>query len=522
VKTAADLGISERFNAAAHFVDRHLTEGRGAKVAIECGDERVTYAELAERVNRCGSALRDVYGVGRGDRLVLLLHDGPAFFYAFYGAIKIGAVPVPINTLWKTADYRFVLRDSGARVLIVSEVLHPSVDVVARDEVPELQHVLVVDRAGSFDRLLERGSPALDAASTRHDDPAFWLYSSGSTGAPKGCVHLQHDMAVCAELYAKAVLEITEHDRFFSVPKLFFAYGLGNGGYFPLAVGATSILWPGPPAPADVYAVIERHRPTLFFSVPTGFGMMLATPGAFDLSSVRFAVSAGEALPAALYTRFKERFGVDILDAIGSTEALHMFIANRPDQIRAGSSGVVLDGYDAMLLDERGQPVARGEVGDLYIRGEATCREYWNQPEKTASTIQDGWLRTGDKYTQDQDGFYWYAGRGDDMLKVGGLWVSPVEVEAALVAHDAVQECAVVGCEDRDGLTKPYAFIVLRAGVAREPALAADLQQFVRSTLAEYKRPRWVEFRDELPKTATGKMQRFKLRDEARGARQSR
>jgi acyl-coenzyme A synthetase/AMP-(fatty) acid ligase len=233
-------------------------------------------------------------------------------------------------------------------------------------------------------------------------------------------------------------------------------------------------------------------------------------------------VSAGESLPAPLYARFKERFGVDILDAIGSTEALHMFIANRPDAIRAGSSGLLLDGYDAMLLDERQQPVARGEVGDLFIRGEAVCREYWNQPEKTAHTFQDGWLRTGDKYTQDEDGFYWYAGRGDDMLKVGGLWVSPVEVEAALVASDVVQECAVVGCEDADGLTKPYAFVVLRGGVARTPELSTDLQQFVRTKLAEYKRPRWVEFRDELPKTATGKMQRFKLRDEARTARQSR
>ena len=522
MKSAADLGIPERFNATTYFVDRHLGEGRGGKIAVECGDERVSYGQLAERVNRCGNALRNAYGVGPGDRVVLLLHDGPAFFYAFYGAIKIGAVPVPINTLWKTGDYRFVLRDSGARVLIASEALQPLVEAIARDDVPDLRHVLIVDRAGSFDRFLEGGAPALEPAGTRHDEPAFWLYSSGSTGTPKGCVHLQHDMVVCAELYAKAVLKIDERDRFFSVPKLFFAYGLGNGGYFPLAVGATSILWPGPPTPADVYAVIERHRPTLFFFVPTGFGMMLATAGAFDLSSVRLAVSAGEALPAPLYRRFKERFGIDILDAIGSTEALHMFIANRPHAIRAGSSGLLLDGYDAMLLDEHKKAVAPGDVGDLYIRGEATCREYWNQPEKTANTIQDGWLRTGDKYTQDADGFYWYAGRGDDMLKVGGLWVSPVEVEAALVAHEAVQECAVVGCEDADGLTKPYAFVVLRAGVDRTPTLAGDLQQFVRSKLAEYKRPRWVEFRDELPKTATGKMQRFKLREDARSARESR
>ena len=516
MKTAADLGIPDRFNAASHFIDRHPIEGRGTRVAIECGDERVTYAELAERVNRCGNAMRDVMGLARGDRVILLLHDGPAFFYAFFGAMKIGAVPVPVNTLWKTPDYRYVMRDSGARALIVSEALHANVAAIPPHDVPDLRHVLVVDEAGSFEAFLASGASSLEPAPTRHDDPAFWLYSSGSTGSPKGCVHLHHDMVMCAELYAKAVLNIDEHDRFFSVPKLFFAYGLGNGGYFSLAVGATTILWPGPPTAADVYAVIARHRPTLFFFVPTGFGMMLATTGDFDLSSIRYAVSAGEALPAALYHRFKERFGVDILDAIGSTEALHMFIANRPDAIRPGSSGLLLDGYDAALLDEQKHPVPRGDIGDLYIRGDAICAEYWNQPEKTAQTIEDGWIRTGDKYTLDADGFYWYAGRGDDMLKVGGLWVSPVEVESALVGHNAVQECAVIGCEDEDGLVKPYAFVVTRDGVDHTPALATELQQFVRARLAEYKRPRWVEFRDALPKTATGKMQRFKLRAEAR------
>jgi benzoate-CoA ligase family protein len=521
VKTAADLGIPERFNAAAHFVDRHVAEGRGSRIAIECGDQRVTYGELAERVNRCGIVLRDRYGVRRGDRLLLLLLDTPAFFYAFFGAIKIGAVPIPINTLWKTPDYQYVLSDSGARVVIVTDTLAPRVDAIPRSEIPDVRHVIVVERSGPLESLLGAQSnvDALEAVDTGRDDPAFWLYSSGSTGAPKGCVHLQHDMVMCAELYAKAVLAIDENDRFFSVPKLFFAYGLGNAGYFPLAVGATTILWPGPPTPADVYAAIERHRPTLFFFVPTGFGMMLATPGSFDLSSIRFAVSAGEALPAALYSRFKERFGIDILDAIGSTEALHMFIANRPDAIRPGSSGLLLDGYDAAILDEQRRPLPPGEIGDLFIRGDAICGEDWNQPEKTAQTIQDGWIRTGDKYTQDADGFYWYAGRGDDMLKVGGLWVSPVEVENALDGHEAVQECAVIGCEDADPLVKPLAFVVLRTGVAGTRALAGELQQFVRSKLADYKRPRWIEFRDALPKTATGKMQRFKLRAESRTRR---
>jgi benzoate-CoA ligase len=359
---------------------------------------------------------------------------------------------------------------------------------------------------------MARGSPALDAEPTSRDAPAFWLYSSGSTGAPKGCVHLQHDMVVCAALFARGVLNITERDRCLSVAKLFFAYGLGNAGYFPLAVGATSILMPGPPAPAAVYAAIARHRPTIFSSVPTGFAMLLAQDGDFDLSSIRVAVSAGEALPAPLYHRFKARFGIDILDGIGSTEALHMFTSNRPGAIRPGSSGLIVPGYAAAILDEQKQPVPAGEMGDLWISGDSICAAYWNQHEKTKGTIEGQWIRTGDRYRQDEAGFFWHGGRSDDMLKVGGQWVSPIEVETALLAHAAVHECAVVGREDADALTKPMAFVVLRAGVEASPALAAELQQFVRQTLPDYKRPRWVEFLAELPRTPTGKVQRFKLR----------
>jgi benzoate-CoA ligase len=515
---AADLGVPEAFNAAAHFIDRHIAEDRGAKVAIECGDDRVTYAQLAERVNRCGSALRDTLGVRPEDRVVLLLLDTPAFAVAFFGAIKIGAVPIPANTLWKPADYRHVLSDSGARVAIVSEELLPQLDAIAREDVPALRHIVVAglsplhSRYRSFAALLDGGSPVLDPHPTHRDSPAFWLYSSGSTGAPKGCIHLHHDMVICAELFAKGVLGIEETDRCFSVAKLFFAYGLGNALYFPLAVGATSILMPGAPAAARVYETIERHRPTLFFSVPTGYGMLLAHAGNFDLSSVRLAVSAGEALPPSLYERFKQRFGIDILDGIGSTEVLQMFISNRPGAIRPGSSGLIVPGYDAAILDDHGQPVAPGEIGNLWISGDSTCAAYWNQPKKSRDTIHDDWIRTGDRYTQDADGYFWYCGRSDDMLKVGGLWVSPVEVENALIAHDAVQECGVVGREDRDALVKPAAFVVLRAGVEGTPALAAELQQFVRTKLAEYKRPRWVEFVTELPRTPTGKLQRFKLR----------
>ncbi len=518
--TAAELGVPEVFNAAAYFVDRHAAEGRGAKIAIECGDERVTYAEVAARVNRVGSALRARLGVRRADRIVLLLHDTPAFAYAFFGAIKIGAVPIPINTLWKAPDYESVLDDSRARVLVVTDALLGAVLAIPPERRRALEHIIVVGAAPegtrAFDDLLAAGSPDLEAEPTSRDDPAFWLYSSGSTGTSKGCVHLQHDMVVCARLYAQAVLGLTEADRCFSVAKLFFAYGLGNGLYFPFSVGATTILWPGPPSAANVYAVIDRHRPTLFYSVPTGYGMLLAHHGEegrdFDLSAVRWAVSAGEALPPALYARFKERFGIDILDAIGSTEALHMFIANRPGGIRPGSSGTILDGYAAKIVDEEGRPVPDGEIGNLWISGDSTCAEYWGQPEKSRNTIQDRWLRTGDKYYRDADGFYWYAGRADDMLKVGGLWVSPIEVENTLLEHAAVLECAVVARADRDTLVKPAACVVLREGYQPSPEFAAVLQQFVRTRLPEYKRPRWVEFVEALPKTATGKIQRFKLR----------
>jgi benzoate-CoA ligase len=521
--SAGDLGVPAIFNAATRFVDRNVDAGRGDHVAIECGDDRITYAQVLTCVNRFGSALRSVLHVRPGERIVLLLMDGPAFAYCFFGAIKAGAVPIPLNTLWTPTDYQFVLGDSGASVLVISESLLPQVARIPALDRRTLRHIIVAgDHAGDghvrLDDLLAAGSRGLDAEPTSHDAPAFWLYSSGSTGTPKGCVHLQHDMAVVAELFGQRVLNVRPEDRTFSVAKLFFAYGLGNALYLPFSVGATTILWPGAPSPQAVYDVIERHRPTLFFSVPTGYAMMLAqNPPAdrrdHDLSSVRLGVSAGEALPAALYDRFKHRFSVDILDGIGSTEVLHMFIANRPDAIRPGSSGLPVPGYDARLLDDDREPVATGEIGNLWIDGDSTCECYWNQPDKTRETIEGRWIRTGDKYTQDADGYYWYAGRSDDMLKVGGLWVSPAEVENVLAAHDSVLESGVVGLEDRDGLTKPLAFVVLREGFDGTTALATALQQFVRAQLAEYKRPRWVRFVAELPKTATGKIQRFKLRE---------
>jgi len=522
------IPLPDTFNAASWFVDRNVIEGRGGNVAIECGDERITYAQVLDRVNRAGNMLREQFDVRIEERVVLLLVDGPEFIYTFFGAVKIGAVPIPTSTLWKPADYEYVLNDSRARVVVISEALLTQLHAIPRERLRYLKHIIVAGSSGRKDlpgpkgpglhELMAGSSSELEPEPTCKDDPAFWLYSSGSTGFPKGCVHLQHDMVVCTELYGKGILNMTATDRCFSVAKLFFAYGLGNAMYCPFGVGATTILWPGPPSATNVYAVIERHRPTLFFSVPTNYGMLLAHTREgrdFDLSMIRHAVSAGEALPPALFERFKARFGVEILDGIGSTEVLHIFISNRPGGVRPGSSGRIVEGYEARIVDEDNCVVPSGEIGNLLVSGDSTCACYWNKHDKTKTTIEGRWIRTGDKYYQDADGYYWYAGRSDDMMKVGGIWVSPIEVENALIEHPAVQECGVGSRADHDGLPKPYAFIVLKNGNVGTVELAAELQQFVRSRLAEYKRPRWVEFIDELPKTATGKVQRYKLRERA-------
>ena len=518
---------SKGLNAASYFVDRHLSEGRGGHVAIEYGQTRVTYAQLSDRVNRAGNAFRRL-NVQEGDRVALLLMDTPAFAYALFGAMKIGAVPVPLNTLWKPADYAYVLNDMAAQVAVVSVPLAPHIEAISRKDLPHLRQVVVAGgdfesrKPGplgpgmSFEALLEDAAPHLGPATTSRDDTALWLYSSGSTGDPKACVHRHRDPVFAAEAFGVRVLGITESDRSFSAAKLFFAYGLGNALFLPLAAGGTSILFPGQPTAANVAAIVERHHPTLFYWVPTGYAMLLAheaersTP--IDFSSVRAALSAGEALPPAIFDRFKDRYGIEILDGIGATETMHNVIANPPGIPRPGSSGVLVPGYEAQILDDNGTPVPDGEIGNLYLKGESICEEYWNQPDKTRATFRDGWFRTGDKFHRD-GGYYWHHGRSDDMLKVGGMWVSPIEVERMLLEHPAVGECAVVGREDADALVKPAAYVVPAPGTQPGPTLAAELQQFALDKLARYKRPRWVEFVTELPKTPTGKIQRYKLRD---------
>lgn len=514
------ITLPETFNVACQFVDRNVLEGRGEKIAIECGDERVSYRQLLERTNRVGNALRRV-GVRPEERVLLLLLDTPEFLYGFFGAIKIGAAAVPVNTLLKPHEYEFLFNDTRARVALVSESLLPQLESTPRERFKYLQEIIVVGKPSRhflcLGDAMDASSPELDAEPTSKDDAAFWLYSSGSTGSPKACIHLHHDMVVCSELYARGILGMNDRDRCYSVARLFFAYGLGNAGYFPLYCGATTILSPARPTPAGIYADIERYRPTLFFSVPTNYAALLAYQRAdaeeFDLSSIRHAISAGESLPAPLFERFKQRFGIEILDALGSTETLQMVISNRPGEVRPGSSGKIIPGYEAKIVDEQGRAVGPGEIGNLLIKGDSICAGYWNQHERTKDVFEGHWFRTGDKYYQDEEGYFWYAGRANDTFKVNGRWLSPAEVESALIAHPAVREAAVVARDDETGLTKPAAYVVLNPDFLPNHELARELEDWVAQRIGAYKRPRWIEFSLELPKTATGKLQRFKLRE---------
>jgi benzoate-CoA ligase family protein len=516
------ITIPEVFNVASYFVDRNVLEGNATNIAIECGAEQVSYEQLLERTNRLGNGLVE-FGVRMEERVVLLIPDSPEFLYSFFGAIKIGAVAVPANTYLQSHEYEYLLNDTRARVLIVHHTLLPQVQLIPRERLQYLQHIVVVGGGENdsshlaLQELMNASSSQLEAAQTSKDDAALWLYSSGSTGNSKACIHLHHDMVVCSELYAKGVLRMSNRDRCYSVARLFFAYGLGNAGYFPLSCGATTILSPARPEPAGIYTNIERYRPTLFFSVPSNYAALLShhrqNGEEFDLSSIRHAISAGESLPAPLFERFKERFGIEILDALGSTETLQMVISNLPGEVRPGSSGKIIPGYEAKLIDENGGEVARGEIGALLIKGDSTCAGYWNQHEKTKQTFEGAWFRTGDKYYQDEDGYFWYAGRADDLFKVNGRWLSPTEVESALIAHPAVLEAAVIAREDGSKLIKPAAYVVIRPNFLPNEELTRDLQDWVMQRIGAYKRPRWIEFLPELPKTATGKLQRFKLRE---------
>jgi benzoate-CoA ligase family protein len=512
------LDLPERMNVASVFVDSHIASGRGSKPAILCGGRTVTYAGLQEGVNRVGNALKSL-DVRMEERVAILLPDCPEWVFSFFGSMKIGAVALPLNTTLKSSDYEYELNDSRARVLIIDASLLERIDEI-RDELKHLEHIIVSgDEVEGYQNLataMQNADPALEAADTSKDDAAFWLYSSGTTGAPKGTIHLQHDMIVEADYYAQQTIGIKESDVSFSVSKLFFAYGLGNGLYFPLRVGATTILHPGRPTPDAVFSVIDKHQPTVFYSVPTSYAALLHNAeetGREALGErVRMCISAGEPLPKHLYDEWQERFGLEILDGIGSTEILHIFISNRPGQSRGGSTGQIVPGYEAKLINEDGREVPQGEVGTLMIKGDSIAAGYWNKHEKTKETFCGEWINTRDKFRIDDDGFFWYMGRADDMMKVGGQAVWPSEVEHVLAEHPTVLESGVVGTPDENGLIKPRAFVVLKSKNDASPELVKELQEFVRSKLPPYKYPRTVIFTDSLPKTASGKIKRFELR----------
>jgi 4-hydroxybenzoate-CoA ligase len=511
-------------NAVDYFIDRHVREGRGGRLAFADPWRSLTYAELAAASARFAAGLRAA-AIERERRIALVMLDTVDFPIAFWGALRAGVVPVPINTLLPADITGYILGDSRAASLVVSAPLlaplRPAVEGLG------LGRIIVSAPDGSaaaepgtasFESFIDVPAGNEQPAECSPDEVAFWLYSSGSTGAPKGVRHVHSSLKATADTYGGQVLGIRPDDLVFSVAKLFFAYGLGNSMTFPMAVGAASVLYPDRPTPDAVLATMRRFRPTIFAGVPTLYAALLAHPelgpGAGS-DRLRLSISAGEPLPEHIGTRWRETVGSDILDGLGSTEMLHIFLSNRPDDIRYGTTGKAVPGYELRILDDAGGEVAAGEPGELVVRGPSAAEGYWTQRDKSRRTFRGEWTLTGDTYTRDADGYYRYCGRSDDMLKVGGIWVSPFEVEEALIGHQAVLEAAVVGHPDADGLIKPRAFVVLQEGARRDdPAvLSQALQDHVKERVGVWKYPRWIEFSDTLPKTATGKIQRYKLRE---------
>ena len=510
--------FARRFNVAVPFIDRHLAEGRATRVAIRSTCEDISFASLAERVAKCGNALLRL-GLAPRSRLLMVVKDCPEFFYVFWGAIKAGVVPVPLNTTLRVDDYKFMIEDSYCAAIVYSMEFAEQVETAVASARHRPRHVLSIEAGDGASILTKMGeSPGtLTAASASASDECFWLYSSGSTDRPKGVVHCHRDMVITSQLYGVNILGIRPDDVCFSAAKLFFAYGLGNAMTFPLWVGATSVLFSDRPTPQSTFAIIERFRPTLYFGGPTLYAAQVhaLSTSKPDLSSIRLCVSAGEALPPHVMRKWLEHTGTLILDGIGSTEALHIFISNRTDDFKLGTSGRLVAGYDAKILDDKGQPVREGKDGQLYIRGQSISKYYWRNSRRVRSTSLDGWTNTGDTFVQDSDGYYVYRGRNDDMLKVGGTWCSPFEIEVVLAEHPGVREAAVVGRADADGLTKPEAWIVMNEQRADPTKIERELVQHCKAKLAPYQYPRWFHFIPELPKTMTGKIQRFKLRERA-------
>ncbi len=510
--------VPRDYNFAADVLQANLDAGRAKKAAYIDAHGTTTYGQLAERVARFGAAMRGL-GIKREERVLLALLDTVDWPTAFLGCLKAGIIAVPVNTLLTEDDYRFMLADSRAKCLVVSEALYPKFEKLIKQS-PDLEHVVVsgdnTHGHKSFEDLIKAAKPEATTAPTTCDDIAFWLYTSGSTGKPKGAVHIHASLKLTADLYGTPVAGIKESDVCYSVAKLFFAYGLGNAMTFPLSVGATTVLNAERPTPDGVAALIKKHPVTVFFAVPTFYAAFLNSPSAPQKSDVKIrrCISAGEALPEEIARKWKERYGVEISDGLGTTEMLHIYLTNAPGATKYGTTGKPVPGYDIKLIGEDGNPVKKGEMGEMYARGPTSAIMYWNNREKSRSTFQGEWTRSGDKYIEDEDGYYICCGRADDMLKVSGMYVSPFEVEAALSSHPDVLEAAVVGWNDEQKLIKPKAFVVLKSADKASDALLKALQEHVKAKLAPYKYPRWIEFRTELPKTATGKIQRFMLRAE--------
>jgi benzoate-CoA ligase family protein len=506
---------------AASILYRNVDQGRENKIAIFCGDETWTYGNLVSLTNRIGNALIGLE-VERENRIALLLVDGPEFVASFYGAVAIGAVPVPLNTWLSSADYESLLNHCRAKIVIVSSG-HLSLIEPIRDRCSYLRHI-IVSGGGSgapgtidWESWLSTASPELTPTDVSPDEPAFWLYTSGSTGQPKGVIHLHRAIPYTCRQVGQQLTGLEEGDICLSAAKLFHAYGLGNGMNFPIYVGATTILWPGPALPQAMLELISRFRPTFFSATPAHFVGILAlceTGDKYDMSSLRLCFSGGEALPVQTFHQWKDRFGVQIVDAIGSTEMLNLIISNVPGACMPGSSGKPVPGYKAKLVDDIGRPVPPGQIGDLWVSGESSAIGYWLDRKRTKAIMQGEWVVTGDKFCQDEQGYFWYHGRADDMLKVNGLWVSPLELESVLNRHDAVAECAVIGSPDADGLMQLKAFVVLKPGVVPAERLMVRLRNFARQH-APQRYPKKFEFVKSLPRTVTGKIKRFQLREKA-------
>ena len=505
---------NKHYNAAQDLLSRNVAHAEKVAYIDALTGHQMRYAELEQSAWRFANALR-AQGFQPESRIMLCMLDSLNWPVVFLGCMLAGVVPVATNTLLTNQDFEYMLRDSRARGLIVSNALLPAFENLI-GKLPDLGTVVVADGPNDcphlrLETLIAQSDTTPVCANTSSDDACFWLYSSGSTGAPKGTVHLHSHLIQTADLYAKGVMGIRSSDVVYSAAKLFFAYGLGNALTFPLSVGATTILLPGRPTTQDVFGILTKYQPTIFYGVPTLFASLLADPQRPKKSNMnlRLCTSAGEALPAEIGKKWTAEYGCEILDGIGSTEMLHIFLSNKPGQVRYGTTGQAVPGYQLRIVAEDGQECGDGEIGELQISGPTSAIMYWNNREKTKHTFAGEWTRSGDKYIRDADGYYTYSGRSDDMLKVGGIYVSPFEVEASLMTHPSILEAAVVGMADTDGLIKPKAFVVLKAGEYLSPE---DLKQHVKSQLAPYKYPRWIEFVTDLPKTATGKIQRYKLR----------